>query len=129
MWSEPLTNLSSPARVLVVEDDTIVGGAVAAILRHFGHSVTLAADGAHALRELGEGTWDVLLTDHQMPDTLGTTLAREARRVSPNLWIILCSGRVRFSAEELHAHGVDRMLPKPITGEQLAQALDDRPRD
>ncbi|MDP2375976.1 ATP-binding protein [Reyranella sp.] len=82
-------------RILVVEDDPKVRGAVVSQLKGLGYAVSEAADGAAGLRAL-EGAaepFDLLLTDVIMPGTMnGKALADEAARRWPAMKRVFMSG-------------------------------------
>ena len=69
---------------------------------------------------------DAVVTDFNMPAISGLTLATEMLAIRPGLCVILSSGYV---SEELHQRaqtvGIRRVIHKPNTLEQLAQALRD----
>ncbi len=109
------------ARVLLVEDDAIVGNLVAAALEQLGLAVVRAGNGEEAMAVLrGDAPLDLLFTDVVMPGPLsGVDLAREAPRLRPGLPVLLTTG---YSETE----GVDarmRVLSKPYRMETLVAAL------
>ena len=91
-------NMSIPApgnaTILVVEDDPNVREMVVGILSNFGYQPLVARTGPEALAILqNEGMVDLLLSDVVMPAGMsGTDLARTARRLRPELKILLTSG-------------------------------------
>jgi DNA-binding response OmpR family regulator len=66
------------ARILVVDDNDDVRQMMAVALQTQGHSVEEAADAGEALRHLQNGSFDVVLTDYELPDKTGATMLREA---------------------------------------------------
>ena len=70
------------------------------------------------------GRFDVLLTDEAMPELQGTELAREIRRLRPDLPILLMSGyggtQLTSRAAEI---GINEVLRKPLHRRELAAAL------
>lgn len=80
-------------RVLLVEDDVLVGMGAEAVLQDMGHSVTLAHDGNHALEILDRaGPFDLMITDYAMPGMTGLDLIETLRSRYPDLPIVLASG-------------------------------------
>jgi CheY-like chemotaxis protein len=68
--------------------------------------------------------FDLVLTDETMPDLSGVELAREIRRVRPELPIVLMSGYSGARlAERARAEGVAEVLRKPLVGRDIAEAL------
>src|SRR5205807_8097508 len=77
------------ARVLVVDDETVVRDVIGSILRNAGVTVTEAPDGRAALEALRAEAFDLMITDLSMPEMSGIELAREARASTPSLPILL----------------------------------------
>jgi PAS domain S-box-containing protein len=68
--------------------------------------------------------FDLVLTDETMPDMSGVELAREIRRLRPELPIVLMSGYSGAQlAERAHATGVSEVLRKPLVRRDIAEAL------
>ena len=114
------------ARILVAEDERAVREFVRRALTHNGHEVALAEDGIEALGLLGQGEFDLLLTDIVMPGMDGIALALKVARDKPDMKILLMSG---YAAERQRAHNLDelihRIIAKPFTLQSLCQAVDD----
>ena len=66
--------------ILVVDDEPEVAAVLADVLSTDGHEVRTAPDGAAALRELTERTYDVIFSDLRMPTLDGPGLYRELER-------------------------------------------------
>jgi signal transduction histidine kinase len=68
--------------------------------------------------------YDIVLTDETMPDLSGVDLAREIRRVRPDLPIVLMSGYSGAQlTERARAVGVAELLRKPLVARDIAEAL------
>ena len=113
------------ASILVAEDDRAVGAFVQRALTHYGHVVTLVADGAAALEVLGNSRFDLLLTDIAMPVMDGIALALAVGADYPDLPILMMTG---YAAEKQRAHNLDVLihdvLPKPFTLQAIVEAVD-----
>jgi len=68
------------ARILVVDDDPAVRGAVLRGLGDLGYRVEAAEDGLQALHRLQHADFDVVVTDLHMPRLDGLALLREIRK-------------------------------------------------
>jgi len=65
-----------------------------------------------------------VVTDETMPDLAGVELAREIRRVRPELPIVLMSGYSGAQlTERARATGVAEVLRKPLLRNNIAEAL------
>ncbi len=113
----------SRVTVLVVEDHPTVRATAVDILKRMGCEVLDSYSGHHALR-LIETRPDiqVLLVDVRMPGMSGPELAEEARRLRPDLNVILTSGYV--GKEDLPEDLP--FVPKPWRMEPLALVLKDQ---
>jgi CheY-like chemotaxis protein len=80
------------ARVLVVEDNKSVQSVVSMMLCSMGLEVALADNGLEALSAFHDGSFDLVLTDLQMPMMDGSRLAGFIKELSPNTPIILLTG-------------------------------------
>jgi PAS domain S-box-containing protein len=113
-------------RILYVEDEPGLASLGERRLTGIGYEVVIAGDGEEALQILSEDpdAIDAIVTDHLMPLMNGTQLASEASRLRPGIPILLLTGYVEnLPEDEIMARGVDRILAKPATVEELATTL------
>ena len=120
--ADPAESFGSGARrVLVAEDDLVVRGMIARLLREEGYDVVVARDGGEALRHaLGEQPFDLLITDIRMPVMDGWELSRRLREHWPALPVLYISG---FDAELTHVTkgpATGTFLRKPFDLDELA---------
>lgn len=113
---------TAPARILLVEDNDDVRASGTEVLRALGHTVLTASDGAQALDILrGPAGVDLLLSDVVMPGGLnGPALAGAARRLRPDLRVLLTSG---YTAGALGAAEEYPFISKPFDAAALSRAL------
>jgi signal transduction histidine kinase/ligand-binding sensor domain-containing protein/ActR/RegA family two-component response regulator len=113
--------------VLLVEDDTIVAAVVRGLLEQQGHRVDYVGNGLAAMTELAQGDYDAMLLDLDLPGVDGFQIARLIRQRedgAARLPIIAITARSGGDEEErAKSAGMDGFLRKPLTGEQLAEAL------
>lgn len=112
---------TTPATVLLVDDDALIAMSTAMMLEELGHQVIAAHSAADALEVLSSSpSVDLLLTDHAMPEMTGVELARRARELRPRLPVLLATGY----ADLPDSAGVDLpRLTKPYGQKQLAAEL------
>jgi len=110
------------ARVLLVEDNEILGDVTAALLMAHGAQVERAADAGQALECIERGgIFDVVLSDIMMPGTMdGLALARRLRHLRPKLPVVLITA---FSQAVRDAESEFAVLRKPCPQEELLSAL------
>jgi len=123
----PSTDIpASGQAVLVVDDEPAVREILRQILTALGLEVRVANDGRAALDLLRAAPipYAAIITDLHMPVMDGIALAREARRLHPEIPVILSSGRVdKAHAAAIEEIGFSGMLDKPFTLESLSTAL------
>ena len=105
--------------ILVVDDQPEVLDVITAYLEAAGAEVAATTDPFDILDALREepGTWDLLVTDFDMPSMTGAQLAETAKDIAPGLPIVL----VTALAGEAGRSGAlfDDVLPKPIDRHSL----------
>ncbi len=113
-------------RVLLAEDQSMVLGALSALLRLESDIEVLgtAADGEAAWRQLQALTPDLLVTDIEMPGLTGLELAQRVQRhgMAVKVVIVTTFARPGFLRRALDA-GVAGYLLKDAPAEKLAEAL------
>jgi two-component SAPR family response regulator len=107
---------------VVVDDDAGLLTILRLNLERFGWIVHTADNGADAFKILTSLSVDLLITDIIMPNVNGLDLVRSARRVIPQLPVVLTSG-------DVEGHDLDPLTPisllqKPFTRVQLEEAID-----
>lgn len=82
------------ASILLADDDASVRELVRRALAQDGHSVTVTEDGAEALQHLSTNaaSIDVIVSDVNMPQVDGVTLAQKAVALKPEIAVVLMSG-------------------------------------
>jgi signal transduction histidine kinase/CheY-like chemotaxis protein len=118
-------------RALVVDDEPAVLSVLAELLEALGHRPTPALGGPEGLAQLrqaaGHGAAalpEVVFTDLGMPGVSGWDIAAEAKRIAPDAAVVLVTGwGVQLDVESARARGVDHLLGKPFTVEDVESTL------
>jgi CheY-like chemotaxis protein len=109
-------------RVMVVDDEAMVGDFMAELLDGWGLEVVLQRDPRQALAwlEQSDQALDLLITDQTMPQLSGMQLARRAGNLRPGLPVLLYTGNAEaIDAAEAQRHGVCGVLRKPVDADAL----------
>jgi CheY-like chemotaxis protein len=118
--------LSSPLRVLVVDDWPDTAESMAVLLRLWGHDVRIAHDGPAALAVAAVYRPDVVLLDVGLPGMDGYQVARQMRN-DPRLreaFLVSLTGYGQDSdLGRSREAGCDRHLLKPVDPEVLERLL------
>jgi DNA-binding NtrC family response regulator len=114
------------ATILLADDDAAVRDLVRRALTADGHTVHVTQDGLEALEMLGSGAAaiDILISDVDMPQLDGISLAEKALALKPSLAVILMSGftdqlerAARLRTRQLLS------ISKPFTLDQIKQVV------
>jgi excisionase family DNA binding protein len=102
-------------RVLVVDDQEPIRKFLVKALALADYDIDAAEDGATALEKMNAATFDLLVTDLQMPGMSGLALIREARKQHPKLAVVIITGHsTEAIAIEAVNLGVGGYLTKPF---------------
>jgi putative two-component system response regulator len=116
-----MTSPLAGVRVLVADDERAVAAAVARRLERAGAVCTTAHTGSEASERLAEETFDLVISDVQMPGRSGLELLAEARRLAQPPAVLLMFAAVDgVSVAEALGRGVDGCINKPFDPEQVA---------
>ncbi|HUE71335.1 MAG TPA: sigma-54 dependent transcriptional regulator [Pirellulaceae bacterium] len=119
-----INTLTETARILVVDDNARARQSMADVLTAAGHEVESSASALEALRLLDRSSFDVILTDLQMPGMSGLEFIRalEARDCDAQVAMVTAFASVS-SAVEAMRHGAFDYIEKPFDAEQLEQLV------
>jgi CheY-like chemotaxis protein len=115
------------ARVMVVDDEVMVGDFMVELLSGWGLEVVLHRSPLEALAWLADPDQplDLLITDQTMPQLDGLQLAQQATHLRPGLPVLLYTGNADDIDEaRVKHHGVSGVLRKPIDNHALRALLE-----
>lgn len=81
-----------PRRILVVEDDPLIRQLNTEVLIHSGYQVDAAEDGGVAWDTLQRNSYDLLVTDNNMPKVSGVDLLKKVHAARLALPVIMVTG-------------------------------------
>jgi DNA-binding response OmpR family regulator len=120
---DPLTGNATDAgvaRILVVDDDAILGRSLAGIIQQYGGDVTVVGSARLAMEQIANvAAWTALILDVSLPDGSGLDVLRRARAADPSVPALILTGfldrDVPNAAFDLRAE----YLVKPASATQL----------
>ena len=115
----------SPGRILLVEDDLVSARFLTQILRvRGGFDVTHTPDPLMALKLASSQTWDLVLTDVEMPGMTGIDLLEALRRVAPEppVAVMTAHATLDYAVGALR-NSADEFLQKPVKPDHLLATI------
>ena len=113
------------AKILVVDDSEEVREVLRELLSRHGYTVVTCPDGESGLVELESRTFDVAMVDLGLPGINGLEVAKRLKSRWPATQVALMTGYGdRMGSEDAHAKGVDFVLAKPFSLDQLRSVVD-----
>jgi CheY-like chemotaxis protein len=113
------------AHILIVDDNAPVMRGFTRALSAGGYAVDCASDGVEGFERLRQRSYDLVVTDLNMPRMNGFDFLAKIRETQPEVPVILMTGELD---PELYAKakemGVVRYLLKPVRLQQLGRAVE-----
>jgi CheY-like chemotaxis protein len=112
--------MSALRKVLVVDDDPVVGKSFDRVLSGKGYAVITASNGQEALNKLEAEDYDVVFADIKMPGMSGLEMAERVKEKRPWLPVVIVTGYGSPGNEaRAEAAGVSGFLRKPLSPEMI----------
>ena len=115
-------------KILVAEDNPVNQEVTKLHLEEFGHSVTIAANGALAVRAFESEPYDLIIMDCQMPEMDGYTATQVIRETEGGQIhtpiIAMTAHSMREDRDRCLEAGMDDYLTKPVDGKTLADTIE-----
>ncbi|MBU0964735.1 MAG: PAS domain S-box protein, partial [Proteobacteria bacterium] len=109
--------------IVFVDDEEFIVDIAQQMLEMLGYRVMGKTDSREAFAYFKEHAdeVDLVITDFTMPHMTGIDLAKEIRKIRPELPILLCTGyNTGFSEAELKETGINAFILKPVVRKELA---------
>jgi len=110
-------------RILMVEDDDDVRETLTSLLSIEGAEITGTGSGREALALAARGSFDVLLTDLDLPDVPGDAIIRQALAAPQPARIIVLTGSGEADVVRAQEAGAEIILLKPIDWRSLIKHI------
>jgi ATP-dependent Lon protease len=116
--------MAEKTRVIVLDDEPIVGERLKATLERAGFVVDAYSSSREALDALAKRPYDILVTDLKMSAPDGMEVLREAGHLRPNIKSIVITGfATTETAREAARSGAVVFLAKPFKASKLKSLL------
>lgn len=112
--------MNEQRKVLVVDDDPVVGESFNRVLSRKGYAVITAANGDEALAKMQAERYDLVFTDLRMPGMDGLEVAEQVKARQPWTPVVIVTGYgSKPSEDRARALGVSEFLNKPLSPEMI----------
>jgi len=121
----PARRIPQRARILVIDDEPLVVETLAGLLQQAGHAVETALTGSAGIERYRQQRFDCVVTDLLMPGLNGLTVGRAIKDQDPGAYVVLLTAQAeQLDARQTEAAGVDRVIAKPVSREQLLSIVE-----
>lgn len=113
-------------RILLIDDEEMIIAMFSQVLEKLGYKVSARKDSVEALElfRASPNSFDLVITDQNMPKLSGDQLASEIRTIRADIPMILCSGfGDSLTLERAKKHGFQEFIMKPVIKRELAETL------
>jgi two-component system chemotaxis response regulator CheY len=121
--------MNHKGKILVVEDNVALSGVVCFNLVRAGFQAKAVASGQEALESLRAESFDLILSDQQMPMMTGTQLCEHIRQLpgyQRTPIILLTAKCMEMSLAQLQQRlGISTALPKPFSPSELITCIEE----
>lgn len=113
-----------PRRLLVIDDEAIVGKRLLQVFSKMGFHVEVFADPVAAVAAAAARPFDIVVTDLKMESMDGMEVLTRIRERNPATRVIIITGYAQpETSEEAFKRGVFDFIPKPFRLEQLKESI------
>jgi DNA-binding NtrC family response regulator len=115
---------AAPCRLLVIDDEAIVGKRLKQIFNKAGFTVEAFTDPVAAMQAMTDSPFDIVITDLKMEPMDGMEVLKRAKTINPACRVIVITGYASIeTAEMAKGQGVFSFLAKPFRLDELKQAI------
>lgn len=112
-------------KILVVDDDPVIGRSFDRVLSGKGYAVITARNGEEALNKLSHEQYDAVFTDIKMPGMSGLEVAERVKARRPWVPVVIVTGYGTDANESrAEAAGVSGFLRKPLSPEMIERSAE-----
>ena len=116
--------MSALKKILVVDDDPVIGKSFDRVLSGKGYAVINAPTGEAAIEKLATEDYDLVVTDIRMPGMSGLDVAETVRAKQPWMPVLIITGYGSDDSEaRARAAGVTEFLRKPLSPEMIETSV------
>jgi DNA-binding response OmpR family regulator len=105
----------SGAKILIVEDEALIGWSLANVLKKAGFTVVIVESGEKALEKLHSSGYALVITDLNLPQIDGFEVASSVKKYSSDIPVLMITAKDRQVVSDLAGiDDVDSFIEKPF---------------
>lgn len=117
--------MNEPLKIIVVDDESIVGKRLKPALEKSGYQVEVCDNGADAINRINEQTFDIVVTDVRMDEVDGMQVLEHTIVKSPHTKVIIITGYATVElAREALIKGAFDFIAKPFKPNDLRNVIE-----
>ena len=124
MITKDILDVTKTLKLLYVEDDVMARTSSLGLFNLFFTDITIATDGLDGLQKFQEDTFDIVITDINMPKMNGIDMLKKVRELDDSIALIFLSAHNEaehlFEAIEIN---VDSYILKPLSKRNFTMAM------
>jgi len=112
--------------ILIVDDEEAIVKLMKDMLERLGYKITKCINSVEALQifKTNLDFFDLIITDMTMPNMTGSQLAKEIKKLKPNIPIIICTGfSEQINEKKCKSIGLQGFVMKPIIKREIAKII------
>ena len=116
--------MTKKTRILAVDDEAVISESIAYNLDAPHRKISVASNGREALTMADRHKFDLIITDHRMPEAGGLELVKKLRKQESKGKIVVLSGYL--SPENIGVYEeleIDEVISKPCVMEELREVV------
>jgi len=122
---QSILKITKSLKLLYVEDNENARVQTLKMLKNFFHDIDVAKDGQEGLQKYKKNSYDLVLTDINMPKMDGLEMSKEILKLNPEQYIIILSAyNDSENLEECIEIGITNFLHKPVDLEKIVNTID-----
>ena len=112
-------------RILLIDDEEMIVRVLEKLLKKLGYEVKAFTKPAQAVKEFYDDPcyYDLIITDHTMPEMSGLDVAIKVREIRDDMPIILCTGHIEVMTSLQDGSVVNRLLYKPVSIKEMVKSV------